>query len=149
VKRVLFGFIAIALATVYLATVAPGDVQANSAEPADTSDNVQQVIQDLPDTLGEATNDFNILAFTDKHNYNGSVWSNMNSGTSRGLSDIWGSTAGDIFTVGDIGEVRRFNGNSWNKMVCGTYNDFLSVWGFSPTDVFVSGFGGTVLHYGY
>lgn len=74
--------------------------------------------------------------------YNGSAWSPMDSGTSKGLWDIWGDSPADVFAVGTDGTIVRYNGNSWSEMTSSTTDTLLSVWGNSSTDVFAAGLWG-------
>ena len=56
-----------------------------------------------------------------------------------GLNAIWGSSATDIFAVGDKGTIIHGNGTSWTLMNSGTQVKLLGVWGTSGTDVYAVG----------
>jgi hypothetical protein len=61
------------------------------------------------------------------------------------LHEIWGSSAHDIFAVGDNGVIVHFDGSTWTS-VKPTGRTLIGVWGFSPGDVFAVGEAGTILH---
>ena len=71
----------------------------------------------------------------------------MTSGTTNVLYGVWGSSATDVFAVGDSGTILHYDGSAWSAMSSGTTNDLAGVWGSSATDVFAVGAGGTILHY--
>jgi hypothetical protein len=73
---------------------------------------------------------------------------------SLALSDIWGDSKTNVFTVGEYGLVLNFDGNSWNEIRIGAgYFDLLhGVWGSSSDDVFIVGqdlttFKGIIFHF--
>lgn len=87
--------------------------------------------------------------------YDGSNWSDIDTGVIGWPMDIWGSSTSDIFVVGYDKEtipdgvksrILHFDGDNWTEME----NDFtvalLSVWGNSSTDVYAVG-SDTILHY--
>lgn len=90
---------------------------------------------------------------TIKH-YDGSTWSEMESGTTSNLNRVWASSSSDVFTVGE-NVILHYDGSLWQSMdyeISGCY--FYDVWGSSPSDVFVSGSRldngttkGIILHY--
>ncbi len=61
---------------------------------------------------------------------------------------MWGSSASDVFTVGDGGTILHSDGSSWSAMSSGTTNYLRGVWGSSGSNVFAVGDLGTILHYG-
>src|SRR5262249_27125971 len=54
---------------------------------------------------------------------------------------IWGSSASDVWAVGDNGLLMRFNGTSWKRFAnpAGTNVDMLAVWGSSANNVWAVG----------
>jgi hypothetical protein len=78
--------------------------------------------------------------------YDGADWSRVTLPPGVGvLHEIWGSSAGDVFSVGDDGIVVHFDGTQWTSTKP-TGKGLLGVWGFSPGDVFAVGEAGTILH---
>ncbi len=67
--------------------------------------------------------------------------------TTQPLQGIWGSSASDVFVVGQGGSILHYDGTAWNLMTSGTTNHLYGIWGSSGTDVFAVGGGGTILHY--
>jgi hypothetical protein len=63
------------------------------------------------------------------------------------LSDVWGSSATDVFAVGIDGVILHYDGSSWSAMDSGTDAPLAGVWGSSSSDVFAVGGSGTILHY--
>ena len=47
------------------------------------------------------------------------------------LHSVWGSSATDVFVVGDAGTVLHYDGSAWSKMNCGTSANLKGVWGTS------------------
>jgi hypothetical protein len=60
---------------------------------------------------------------------------------------VWGSSASDVFLVGERGSVAHFDGTAWSLQSTPTTADLRDVWGRGPTDVYAAGNSGTVLHY--
>ena len=60
---------------------------------------------------------------------------------------IWGSSASDIFAVGQSGVILHYDGSDWATMDSGTSTDLFGIWGTSASDVFVVGNTATILHY--
>ena len=78
--------------------------------------------------------------------YDGTAWSPVTLPPGVGvLHEIWGSSAADVFSVGDNGIILHFDGNQWTSSKP-TGKGLLGVWGFSPSDVFAVGETGTILH---
>lgn len=75
-------------------------------------------------------------------------WTAQNSGITTNLYGVWGSSATNVFAVGEWGTVLHYNGSSWTVQTSATVTaeDLRSVWGSSTTDVFAVGDGGTILH---
>lgn len=74
-------------------------------------------------------------------------WQPMTSGTTVILYGVWGSSATDVFAVGDMSTILHYDGMSWAPMAAGTEYLFACVWGSSATDVFAGGTNGAILHY--
>lgn len=80
--------------------------------------------------------------------YDGTSWTEKDTGTSQFLRAIWGSSSSDIFAVGEFGAIVHYNGSSWTAMDTGGYGlDLYAVWGRSATDVYATGQDGNILHY--
>ncbi|MDY6835380.1 MAG: IPT/TIG domain-containing protein [Chloroflexota bacterium] len=78
---------------------------------------------------------------------NGVYWGTANSGNTKWISSVWGSSGSDVFAVGDDGTILHYNGSSWTSMDSGTTEWLYSVWGASSSSVFVAGGDGSVLYY--
>src|SRR5262249_22898129 len=74
-------------------------------------------------------------------------WDAQVSGTTDDLNAIWGSSATDLYAVGNSGTLLHSTGNGiWTAQDSGLgFEDLAGVWGSSATDVYlVGGFGGVV-----
>jgi len=74
-------------------------------------------------------------------------WQVMHSRTNVTLRDVWGSSASDVFAVGDDGTILHFNGLRWAAMSSTTTETLRSVSGTAPDNVYAAGDNGTALHY--
>ena len=71
------------------------------------------------------------------------------------LWSVWGSSATDVFAVGQNGVILHYDGTSWRAESSGTTNALVGVWGTSANDVFAVGYsnfippglGEVILHY--
>jgi len=77
------------------------------------------------------------------------VWTPVDSKSNAPLESLWGSSANDVWAVGDRGEIRRFSGGTSFAVVDGvpTTESLHGVWGSGPKDVWVVGDAGTILHF--
>lgn len=68
--------------------------------------------------------------------------------TSNNLRGIWGSSATDIYAVGDHGTIlhSRDRGRTWSAEHSGTDANLRAVWGSGADDVYVVGYDATILH---
>lgn len=69
------------------------------------------------------------------------TWSRVTLPVTAPLRDIWGTSADNIYAVGDRGTVIHFNGTSWQAIDVGTTADLTEVVGTGPDDVRLSGSG--------
>ena len=81
------------------------------------------------------------------HHFDGSRWTAMQSATYGSLYGIWGSSAENVFAVGDYGTIVHFDGSAWTPMASWTDEDLRYVNGTSDRDVFAVGRRGHVFHY--
>jgi hypothetical protein len=90
----------------------------------------------------------------------GSPWSRLETGTSFSLYSIWGSSSGDVFTVGEPGGryeagIFHYNGQSWSQHLTESGVTLYGLWGSGSNDVFAvgssplgaKGYDGVILHY--
>jgi hypothetical protein len=75
------------------------------------------------------------------------AWIAMMSGSTAHLYGIWGSSASDVFAVGNSGVILRYDGSTWTAMTSGSTRYLRGIWGSSASDIFVVGTGGTILYY--
>jgi len=81
--------------------------------------------------------------------YNGLNWSPMETAVvepGRGkLNGVWGTSATNVFAVGDDGIILHYDGKLWTPMDSGTTANLYAVWGYSSNSVYVVGSYGTIL----
>lgn len=65
----------------------------------------------------------------------------------KSLYGVWGSSASDVFAVGEGGTIIHYDGTSWSQMPGATTQKLYGVWGSAGDDVFASGADGTIIHY--
>lgn len=77
------------------------------------------------------------------------VWTEVDSQASVVLQAIWGSSAGDVWAVGDTGTIRHIGagGTRWEIVSSPTREALHAVWGAAPNDVWAVGDSGTILHW--
>ncbi len=63
------------------------------------------------------------------------------------LRGVWGSSATDVFAVGDGGTILHCNSSVWSIMSSGVTDDLAGIWGSCYSDVFAAGANGTIIHY--
>lgn len=69
------------------------------------------------------------------------------SGVTGYLWGIWGSSASDLWAVGDAGTILRGNGTTWTKVTSPTTQPLYGVWGTSSTNVWAVGAASTILRW--
>lgn len=62
--------------------------------------------------------------------WDGTAWSQENSGTTVALTDVWGSGDGTVYATGHDGVILRRQGTTWSAMNTGSDADFFSVGSF-------------------
>ena len=79
--------------------------------------------------------------------YDGSVWTDVESGTEFDLNSVWGAGPSDVYAVGDEGMVLRYDGSSWSFQTTGATADLNDIWGSGPGDIWIAGDDRHLLHY--
>jgi hypothetical protein len=77
------------------------------------------------------------------------VWTEVDSRAAIVLRGIWGSSATDIWMVGDKGTIRHFgpNATEWAVVESPTTETLQAVWGAAPNDVWAVGESGAIIHW--
>ena len=89
-------------------------------------------------------NDGTFLVTGTVRHFDGTSWSRMPLPSNRLLQEIWGTSAADVFAVGD-GVVLHYDGTAWTE-ARPTPKSLLGIWASSPVDAFAVGDGGLILH---
>src|SRR3954453_6588255 len=89
-----------------------------------------------------------------------SPWTRLETGTSFSLYSIWGSSPGDVFTVGEPGGryeagIFHYDGQAWSQLSTESGVTLYGLWGSGGSDVFAvgssplgaKGYDGVILHY--
>ncbi len=76
-------------------------------------------------------------------------WMQVDSKATTILRGIWGSSATDVWVVGDNGTIRHFGPNATEAEVVEsrTRSNLNAVWGSGPSDIWIVGDNGTILHF--
>ncbi len=55
------------------------------------------------------------------------------------LFKVWGTSADNVYTVGQRGAVLHYDGQAWNEELVGASDDLISLWGTGPDDIVAVG----------
>jgi len=79
------------------------------------------------------------------------TWTEVDSQANVVLRGIWGSSANDIWAVGDKGTIRHIGAGGaqwqWEIVASPTTETLHAVWGAAPNDVWAVGASGAILHW--
>jgi len=77
------------------------------------------------------------------------TWTQVDSKATTRLRGLWGSSANDVWVVGDNGTIRHFDANATEAEIVEstTRSNLNAVWGSGPNDIWVVGDSGTILHF--
>ena len=76
--------------------------------------------------------------------FDGTAWRTAATGSTAALRDVFGTSASDVWAVGDSGTVLHFDGQAWRAAVVDTTARLTGVWASRPTNVWVVGLGGQI-----
>ena len=83
--------------------------------------------------------------------YSGGHWEDwifQHSGIPFDLADLWGTSAANIYAVGQRGSILHYNGSAWvPETSIPTLQRLNAAWGSSASDIFAVGDLGTIVHY--
>jgi hypothetical protein len=76
--------------------------------------------------------------------YDGATWTKVRTpDLSRpnvfAFFKVWGTSASDVYVVGQRGAVLHFDGSGWTEQLVGTSEDLISLWGTSDHQVIIVG----------
>ena len=85
----------------------------------------------------------------DLFHYNGTTVARRTTGQTTPLNGIWGSSASNIYAVGDGGTILRAtdNGVTWVPVANSFVGNLLSIWGLNSTTIYTGGKQGTIQKY--
>lgn len=75
--------------------------------------------------------------------WDGTAWTQQESGTTQSLTDVWGDDAGNVYITGHEGTILQKSGSGWSKMSSGTSMDLYSIGTYQGT-VMATGFKGAL-----
>ncbi|MBN9160420.1 MAG: hypothetical protein BGO98_18075 [Myxococcales bacterium 68-20] len=77
------------------------------------------------------------------------AWVELDTQASGVLEAVWGSSASDVWAVGDKGTIRHIaaGDTQWEIVTSPTKEPLHGLWGSSPNDVWAVGDSGTILHW--
>jgi hypothetical protein len=79
--------------------------------------------------------------------FDGTAWQAISGAGDNPLKAVWGTSASDVFAVGDNGAILHFDGTVITAMTSPTPETLVDVYGNASTDVFAVGLSGTILRY--
>ena len=79
--------------------------------------------------------------------FDGTSWEAVTGAADNPLMAVWGTSASDVFAVGDNGAILHFDGATLAAMSSPTPETLVDVYGNGPSDVFAVGLSGVILHY--
>lgn len=77
------------------------------------------------------------------------TWVEVDSQASVILEAIWGSSAADVWAVGDKGTIRHITAGAvrWDVVPSPTTEALHAIWGAGPSDIWAVGDNGTIIHW--
>ncbi len=75
----------------------------------------------------------------------GPEWIRAEVPTTQSLHTIHGTSATDVYAVGNLGTLLHYDGTTWKALDAGGPANLMGVWAASPSEVWVVGGSGTVL----
>ncbi len=99
------------------------------------------VLHHLGSTVKGGYDDMSIL------HYCSPDWSNEDIPVSDILYGIWGTSASNVFAVGESGVIIHRDASAWSQMSNDATQDLFGIYGTSGNHVFAVGRSGTILHY--
>ena len=80
--------------------------------------------------------------------HNNGAWSSFTTTTNDNFTAVWGSSATDIWAVGEKGAIFHFDGSSTTShAITGMTKHLYGIWGSSATDIWAVGKDATIVHY--
>jgi len=97
---------------------------------------------------GVAGGYMSVGAFDGNQSYihSNTLWEKVVANTLENFNAVWGSSANNIYAVGDNGFAIYWNGVTWTQGSLGT-QALHSIWGSSASDIFVVGDAGKIWHW--
>ena len=77
----------------------------------------------------------------------GIAWQDVDSQSAVSLRAIWGSSATDVWTVGDLGTIRHLGPDRFEPVSSSTTEHLHGLWGSAANDLWAVGESGTILHF--
>lgn len=79
--------------------------------------------------------------------YDGSTWNVLINETGESLSALWGSSATNLYAVGNNGTILRYNGVQWSAVTSPVKDHLNSVWGTAANNIYAVGNDGAFIRY--
>lgn len=115
-----------------------------SAQDSGTTENLWGVWGAAPDDLWAVGGSGFPEATPTVLHYDGTAWSTQTLPTLiranvHGLFKVWGSSADNVYVVGQRGVVLHWDGAAWTEELVGATDDLVAVWGTAPDRVLAVG----------
>jgi hypothetical protein len=81
--------------------------------------------------------------------HDGVSWQQLSTGITEDLTAVWGSSATDVYAVGDNGTIiHSADGSTWSiPLASDTTENLTGIWGSSSGDVYAIGRSGVIAHH--
>jgi len=125
-------------------TVLHFDGASFTAQPTPTTQNLWGVWGASPDDLWSVGGDGLAAGQATLLHWDGATWSSvalpaMQKPNVNQLLKVWGTSASNVYVVGQSGEVMHWDGASWTEELVGASDDLVSLWGTGPDRIVAVG----------
>jgi hypothetical protein len=79
--------------------------------------------------------------------FDGSAWNEVPLDAASGGSQVWGTSASDVWVLTDSSDLSHFDGASWQSSEVDLVGDLAAVWGPASNDLWAAGSAGAIAHY--
>jgi hypothetical protein len=125
-------------------TVLHWDGHSWSVQPTPTTQNLWGVWGAAPNDMWAVGGDGLLEGQATLLHFDGSAWSSATIPTLQKanvwqLLKVWGTSASNVYVVGQRGVVLHFDGATWSEELVGASDDLVSIWGSDPNHIVAVG----------
>lgn len=90
-------------------------------------------------TCGDANDIFAVGEEGSILHFDGAQWERMSSGTTRTLTDVWGSAPDDVYAITVGNTLLHYDGSNWGTIAGAVTGVMRDIWGSSDDNIIVVG----------